>query len=162
MKTSPHLSESQYAPLKSGVVGDKPHSTAVGTSRGRSHLLPGSSGRVAGRAPVVCGNYLTLSHGKNADSPISGLWHRSLEKHMESNLSSSWRFHLAGPRPWCSHTGDLGRVAGAPSPLRWMGGCWLEFIYSTMCMKLLLQASTFGDTLPDSRNEADTIPGPQF
>lgn len=66
-------------------------------------------------------------------------------KNTESSLSVSRRFHLAGPQPWCSHMGDLGRVAGAPSPLRWMAWCWLEFISSTMCMKLLLQASRFGD-----------------
>lgn len=159
---SPHLSESQYAPPNNGVVGDETQSTAVGKSHGRTYLLPGSSDRAAGCAPVVSGNDFPLSHGKKADSPIGGLWHGSLEKHMESSVSSSWRSHLAGPRPWCSHMGDLVRVAGTPSPLRWMGWCWLEFISSTMVMKLLLEASRCGDTWPDSRNEAGTTPGPPF
>lgn len=112
--------------------------------------------------PDVCRwSVAMISLGKNSDSPSGGLWHHGLEKHTESSLSASWRFHLAGPQPWCSHMGDLGRV-GAPSPLRWMGWCWLELLYSTMCMKLLLQASRFGDAWADSRNEADTTPGPQF
>lgn len=65
--------------MKSGVVGDKPHSTAVEKSHGRAYLLAGSTDTVDGCAPGVCGNDFTLSHGKKADSPTSGLWHRSLE-----------------------------------------------------------------------------------
>lgn len=120
MQTSPHLPESQDAPLKSGLLGRNPHSTAVGTSHGRSHLLPGSADRVAGCAAVVGGNSFTLSHGKNSDTPISGLWHRRLEKHMQSNLLSSVRFHLAGPGPCCSHTGDFWGEQG-PRPTQMYG-----------------------------------------
>lgn len=119
---SPHLSESQYAPLKSGVVGEKPHSTAAGTSHGRSYLLPGSSHRVAGVRRLfvaiisLCPMERTLTH----PSAACGIGVRK---------RSSWRFHLAAPRPWCSHIGDLRRVAGAPSPLRdvWDGAGWSLF-----------------------------------
>lgn len=141
---SPHLPECQYAPLKGGLVGDTPHSTAVGTSHGRSSLLPGSADGVAGRAALLGGNSFTLSRGKNADSAISGLWHRRLEKHVESNLSSSFRFHLAGPRPCCSHTGDFWGEEGpeAHSDVRDASGWGFvtrQCALSSHCRQALLQ-----------------------
>lgn len=47
-------------------------------------------------------------------------------------------------------------------PCRYLGWFWLEFICSTMHIKHLLPAGTFGDIQHNSVNEADTIPEPQF
>ncbi|KAK1327334.1 hypothetical protein QTO34_019203 [Cnephaeus nilssonii] len=55
---------------------------------------------------------------KSPNSPISGLWHLSLEKHMESNLSSSLRFHQLALSWSLGHRFCDGNLAGPDTTFR--------------------------------------------